>query len=125
MTFVQQGHYFSAEAFARSGGSNAANRTCWDWELLIDMAQSGASARIVPDMLGAFRLYGEKISGSGRLANRMTLHLARIRDKALGRPPRASDAAEARMPLLARRLRDPAATLQGLAARLQPSAAAS
>jgi glycosyltransferase involved in cell wall biosynthesis len=129
MTFVQQGHWFTAGAFHSAGGFNRANRTCWDWELLIDMAHAGATALTVPDMLGAFRLYGDTISGSGRLAERMAQDLARIRDKALGRPPgqppSATDGAEAHLRLLARRLRDPAATLQGLAARLRPSAAAS
>nr|WP_243452785.1 glycosyltransferase [Polymorphobacter multimanifer] len=125
MTFVQQGHYFTRTAFQRAGGFNPANRTCWDWELLIDMARAGATARTVPEKLGAFRLYGDTISGSGRLAERMAVDLARIREKALGRPRRATDATEAHLRLLARRLRDPAATLEGLAARLRPSAAAS
>ncbi len=125
MTFVQQSHYFTAEAFRRTKGFNPANRTSWDWELLIDMALGGATARLVPEVLGAFRLYGETISGSGRFADQMALDLTRMREKALGRPPQASDAAEAHLRLLARRLRDPAATLDGLAARLRPDPAAS
>ncbi|WP_416906859.1 MAG: glycosyltransferase family 2 protein [Polymorphobacter sp.] len=125
MTFVQQGHYFTRRAFERAGGFNPENRTSWDWELLIDMARTGATARNVPEQLGAFRLYGDTISGSGRMAARMAEDLARIRAKALGRGPRPGDRAEQHLRLLARRLRDPAATLEGLAARLRPSAAAS
>lgn len=120
MTFVQQGHYFTKRCYERAGGFNQQNRTSWDWELLIDMALSGAEARLVTEMLGAFRLYGETITGSGRMAARMAADLARIRTKALGRAPRATDSAEQHLRLLARRLRDPAATLEGLAARLRP-----
>jgi glycosyltransferase involved in cell wall biosynthesis len=131
MTFVQQGHYFTRTAFERAatlnntGGFNPQNRTSWDWELLIDMALAGATARTVPDQLGAFRLYGDTITGSGRMAARMAADLARIRAKALGRGPRASDSTEQHLRLIARRLRDPAATLEGLAARLRPNPAAS
>lgn len=125
MTFVQQGHYFTRACFERAGGFNPQNRTSWDWELLIDMALAGSNAKTVPQPLGAFRLYGDTITGSGRLAERMAADLARIQAKALGRQPRASDTAEKHLRLLARRLRDPAATLNGLAARLRPSAAAS
>lgn len=125
MTFVQQGHYFTRAAFDRAGGFNCQNRTSWDWELLIDMALAGATSRTVPEQLGAFRLNGDTITGSGRMAERMAADLARIRAKALGRGPRASDSAEQHLRLIARRLRDPAATLEGLAARLRPDPAAS
>ena len=64
MTFIQQGCFFRAEAFARVGGFNAANRTSWDAELLIDMAVAGARIVNIPDRLGAFRLYGDTITGS-------------------------------------------------------------
>jgi hypothetical protein len=131
MTFVQQGHYFTRTAFkrtaalTRTGGFNPENRTSWDWELLIDIALAGATARTVTEPLGAFRLYGDTISGSGRMAARIAADLARMRAKALGRGPHTSDSAEQHLRLIARRLRDPAATLEGLAARLRPNPAAS
>ncbi len=58
MTFVQQGHWFRPTALAAAGGFNAANRTCWDAELLVDMALAGVRFTNVPATLGAFRLYG-------------------------------------------------------------------
>jgi glycosyltransferase involved in cell wall biosynthesis len=125
MTFVQQGHYFTRSAFERAGGFNTQNRTSWDWELLIDMARNGATAKTIPEQLGTFRLYGDTITGSGRMAARMAEDHARIRAKALGRSPRAADEAERHLRLLARRLRDPAATLEGLAARLRSNPATS
>ena len=119
MTFVQQGHYFRKAAYTASGGFNIENRTCWDAELLIDMASAGVPMTNVADQLGAFRLYGETITGSGRLATQMAIDLARVKAKALGRPPRAADRLEARLRLLSRLLANPAATLDGLRARLQ------
>jgi glycosyltransferase involved in cell wall biosynthesis len=124
MTYLQQAHYFSRAAFAAAGGFNADNRTSWDAELLVDMALAGATARTVRDRLGAFRLYGDTITGSGRMAARMADDLARIRAKALGRAPRPLDMVEARLRLWARRARDPLATLGGMAARLRPDPAA-
>lgn len=118
MTFLQQGCFFRAESFWRVGGFNVANRTSWDAELLIDMAVAGARIVNIPDRLGAFRLYGDTITGSGRLAEAMRVDVARIAEKALGRPPRASDRLAAPLYLLARRLADPRATLDGLRARL-------
>jgi glycosyltransferase involved in cell wall biosynthesis len=117
MTFVQQGHFFRAAAFARAGGFNAANRTCWDSELLIDMACSGAKIINIPERLGAFRLYGDTITGSGRLAAAMAIDKARVSAKALGREPSPIDPLWRAAYLLQRRLADPRATLDGLRAR--------
>jgi glycosyltransferase involved in cell wall biosynthesis len=118
MTFVQQGHYFRRAAYDASGGFNIANRTSWDGELLVDMALAGARFANIPERLGAFRLYGDTITGSGRLAEQMARDLARINAKALGRPPQPTDRFVAPLRLLARRLADPAATLDGVRARL-------
>ncbi len=119
MTFVQQANFFRRQAFAAANGFNVTNHTCWDAELLIDMALAGARVVNVGDRLGAFRLYGDSITGSGRLAEAMQRDLARISAKALGRPPRASDRLAAPLHLLGRRLANPAATLDGLRARLR------
>ena len=115
MTFVQQAHFFRPRVFP---GFNIDNRTCWDAELLVDMAVAGARFANVPDRLGAFRLYGNTITGSGRLAAQTAVDLARIQARALGRGSRATDRLVAPIRLLARRLADPAAALDGLRARL-------
>lgn len=125
MTFVQQGKFFRRSAFERAGGFNTANRSCWDGELLVDMALAGAAVANIPDRLGAFRLYEGTISGSAGLAERMRPDMDRIRAKALGRPPAARDRLLAPAYLLARRLANPAATLAGVAARLRRPAAGS
>lgn len=125
MTYLQQAHYFSRDAFTAAGGFNPKNRTCWDAELLIDMTLAGVPALNVPDQLGAFRLYGDTITGSGRMATQMAQDRARVKEKALGRPPRQLDRLEASARLLLRRLRSPAASIHGLAARFRSDPAQS
>ncbi|TRW14881.1 glycosyltransferase family 2 protein [Glacieibacterium frigidum] len=118
MTFVQQANFFTAKAFERAGGFNTANRTCWDAELLVDLALSGSRIVNVPDQLGAFRLYAETITGSGRLAEATRRDLARIAEKALGRPPAAHDAVLRPLHRLLRQVQNPEATFEGVRARL-------
>lgn len=118
MTFVQQANFFRSRVFTGVGGFNAANRTCWDAELLIDMAVSGARVVNVPDRLGAFRLYGETITGSGRLAAQMRIDMARLTAKALGRPPRPLDGGRRALHRLWRLATHPAGAVVGLRARL-------
>jgi glycosyltransferase involved in cell wall biosynthesis len=117
MTYLQQGNFFRAAAFEQVGGFNIANRTCWDSELLIDMAVAGARIVNIPDRIGAFRFYAETISGSGRLAAAMKIDTARVAAKALGRPPQPLDAVVSQFHLLRRRMRTPLATLDGLLSR--------
>ena len=118
MTFVQQANFFRRGAFEQVGGFNAANRTCWDAELLVDMAVAGARIVNVPDRLGAFRLYGETITGSGRLAERMAIDVARVSAKALGRGPRPGDALRRPLHRLWRLATHPAGAIAGVRARL-------
>lgn len=118
MTFCQQGKFFRRAAFVRAGGFNVANRTSWDGELLVDMALAGVRVVNVPDRLGAFRLYGETITGSGRLAEQARRDHARIAAKALGRPAQRGDAWLRRLARLERLASHPLGAAEGLAARL-------
>lgn len=118
MTFVQQANFFTAAAFARAKGFNAANRTCWDAELLVDLALTGSRIVNVPDQLGAFRLYAETITGSGRLAEATRRDFQRISEKALGRPPAASDAVLRPLHRLLRQAQNLPSTVEGIRARL-------
>ncbi len=83
---VQQATFFRGALFRRSGGFNVGNRTCWDGELLVDMALAGGRFRCTPEFLGGFRLYGDSITGSQRLLNEYRSDTERIAAKALGRP---------------------------------------
>jgi glycosyltransferase involved in cell wall biosynthesis len=85
----QQATFFRRECFERVGGFNAANRIAWDSELVVDMALAGARVGYTPHALGDFRMYGESITGSGRMAQLGKQELARVRRKILqsGVPP--------------------------------------
>ncbi len=111
---MQQSTFFRADAFARTPGFNNANRTCWDAELLMELARTGARFRIVDRYWSLFRIYEGSISGSGRLNARYAEDLARMFRTVMGRPWSTTDAMIARALRLARWAGDPA----GLAIRL-------
>lgn len=60
---IQQGMSFRMAKFREAGGFNPANRTCWDYELLVELALGGAKMTTEHQRIGAFRLYGESLSG--------------------------------------------------------------
>jgi len=111
---MQQSTFFRADAFARTPGFNNANRTCWDAELLMELARTGSRFRIVDRYWSLFRIYEGSISGSGRLNARYGEDLARMFRTVMGRPWSATDTVIARALRLARWAADPA----GLAVRL-------
>jgi glycosyltransferase involved in cell wall biosynthesis len=63
---LQQSTFFFASAYRDIGGFNIENRTCWDGELLYDLAARGKTFHHVPRYWSVFRLYPTSISGSGR-----------------------------------------------------------
>jgi hypothetical protein len=77
-TIGQQGTFFRRAAFERAGGFNAANRICWDGELLVDMALTGARFATTGRVLGDFRIYPESITGSNRHYDQLVAEHARI-----------------------------------------------
>lgn len=88
---MQQATFFSADAFRRSKGFNIENRTCWDGELLVDLALQGEEFRRVKNDWGRFRLHADSISGSGRLNDQYRSDRKRIFEKVMQRPPRVFD----------------------------------
>lgn len=64
---LQQATFYNAQAFREVGGFNTRNQTCWDGEILIDMASRGLKVRRFDADVGAFRIYEHSITGSGRL----------------------------------------------------------
>lgn len=112
---MQQSTFFRADAFARTPGFNNANRTCWDAELLMELARAGARFRIVDRYWSLFRIYDGSISGSGRLNDRYAEDLDRMFRAVMGRPWTPRDALVAKALRLARWATDPA----GLALRLR------
>ena len=78
----QQATFFRRELFERSG-FNAANRACWDGELVLDMVLAGARIGYTNTILGDFRIYGESLTGSGRQALLEKAEIVRFQGKAI------------------------------------------
>jgi glycosyltransferase involved in cell wall biosynthesis len=85
VSVLQQSTFFRREAFDRTAGFNTSNATCWDGELLVDLALSGARFRHVRADWAAFRLHADGISGSGRLEARYQQDRQRFVARARGR----------------------------------------
>lgn len=120
VSILQQSTFFRTAAVRRVGGFNIANRTCWDGELLADLALSGARFRRIDAFLGVFTLHEQSISGSGRLEAAYQRDQERIFTRLTGRGPASGDGARR---FLARALkwgRSPGAALQRLGQIFQP-----
>ena len=63
-TIFQPATFFRRTAFERVGGFNVENRTCWDAELLQDMAANGARFGCLRNRLAIFRIHPGSITGS-------------------------------------------------------------
>ena len=87
----QQTTFFTAEQFKKVGGFNRQNRTCWDYELFLNLLQQQAMHHVVNEDLAVFRLYQGSISGSGRLEEKYFKELDALFVKYLGRPRNAFD----------------------------------
>lgn len=91
VSVLQQSTFVRREAFDRTLGFNVRNTTCWDGELLVDLALAGATFRHVRADWSAFRLHKAGISGSGRLEARYQKDRRRIVAKGLRRGPSPFD----------------------------------
>ena len=88
---VQPATFIRARAFQRTHGFNEANRTCWDAELLADLARAGASFHHLRRPLAISRIHASSITGTGRPAREGAADVRRIFTTIMGRPPRLSD----------------------------------
>lgn len=91
VSVLQQSTFFRRAAFDRTAGFNTLNVTCWDGELLADLALAGARFRHVRADWSAFRLHSEGISGSGRLEARYQEDRRRFVARTIGRGPSPID----------------------------------
>jgi len=87
----QQTTFFSAEQFKKVGGFNTQNRTCWDYELFLNLLQQKATHHVVKEDLAVFRLYQGSISGSGRLEEKYFQELDALFIKYFGRSRNVRD----------------------------------
>ena len=87
----QQTTFFTAKQFKKVGGFNQQNRTCWDYELFLNLLQQKATHHVVKEDLAVFRLYQGSISGSGRLEDKYFQELDALFVRHLGRPRKVFD----------------------------------
>lgn len=81
---IQQSTFFRNSVFRKSGGFNPANRTSWDYELLVDLELAGAKFKRISEFLGGFRMYPDSITGSQKLAREKSLDIQRIASRIYG-----------------------------------------
>lgn len=86
----QQSTFFRSQCL-RDVNFNLDNKTCWDGELIVDLAIAGFKIHKTNTILGQFRIYPESITGSGRFAEQIRVDHARIAHKILGRNLRKSE----------------------------------
>ena len=89
--WLQQSTFFRREAFLLSPGFNTENRTSWDGELFVSMAQMGATVGYIDANLAAFRIHGASIAGTGRLLDAYREDCKRIFRQIRGRDWRVTD----------------------------------
>ncbi|WP_404783310.1 glycosyltransferase family 2 protein [Altericista sp. CCNU0014] len=80
-TICQQATFFRRQAFQKAGGFNLENRTCWDGELMVDMALAKCKFATTQKVLGYFRIYPDSITGSNRFKVQYDLDRNRIDQK--------------------------------------------
>ncbi len=82
---IQQATFLKASSFKSMTGFNPTNRTCWDGELLVDLALAGAEFKHIPEFLGGFRIYPDSITGSNRLRQQYISDSKQIFKKIIGK----------------------------------------
>jgi glycosyltransferase involved in cell wall biosynthesis len=81
----QQSTFFHSDLYKATNGFNFRNKTCWDYELYIDMLNTGVKHEVFDELLAVFRVHDESITGSGRLNDIYIKELERIFYKNKGR----------------------------------------
>ena len=82
---LQQATFYRQKPFREAQGFNAKNRTCWDREILVEIAKRGYRISRFYEDIGAFRIHSESITGSGRLSELYLKDMQDIFQAATGR----------------------------------------
>ena len=82
---IQQATFFRKKPFQNLSGFNEDNRTCWDAELLVELALAGAQFNYCDDFLGVFRIHEDSITASGRFKEQLRRDQEWIFEKIIGR----------------------------------------
>lgn len=79
---LQQSTFFTRDAWQCVDGFNADNNACWDTELFLDMLVAGVEFDRIRPILASFRIHDASITGSGQLADSVSEHTLRLRERA-------------------------------------------
>lgn len=90
-SIVQPATFVRRAAVDRVGGFSEDNRTCWDAELLVDIALRGGRMKHVRRCWAAFSVYPGTISSSQKLSRQREADAARLFLKVVGRQPTRVD----------------------------------
>jgi len=85
VTFIQPSVFVRRDAFFAVGAFNPLNRTCWDGELLFNLALAKKSFVLLDEFLSCFRVHSSSISGTGSLNYLYEKDRERFFRKAVGR----------------------------------------
>ena len=89
--WLQQSTFFRAAAYHRSPKFNLENRTCWDGELSVNIANQGAEIGYIRQDLLAFAFTQLQSPGSGRMNEQYLKDSRRIFRQSAGHEWRAND----------------------------------
>ena len=109
---IQPSTFFRPEIFKKAGGFNVNNRSNWDGELIIDMALAGAKIKVIDEVLSCYRVHGDSITGTGRLAEMHEDYGQRMFEKIMGRSFQRSDDWVKNLYRLRKHLLSPRGTLE-------------
>lgn len=110
----QQGVFFRADLFASTKGFNPENSIAWDAELFHDLMLKARHPLYVEDFLGAFRVYGESITGGNKMREKYRAYERARFARIMGRPWRPTDWLFWPIYRLKKHLRNPRALLERL-----------
>lgn len=94
---MQQASFYRTAAVRAAGGFNAANRTCWDYELLADLLLAGCRFRRIHADLAVFTLHDRSISGTGSRQEQYARDWDAVVRRLVGRPSTPGRQALARL----------------------------
>lgn len=88
---VQQATFYRRSALQEVGGFRTANQTCWDYELLVDLALKGKTFRRVEAYWAVFRAHARAVTNTPLYRAQIQREEARIFARIMGRSPRPVD----------------------------------
>lgn len=117
---VQQGLSFKMSTFRDIGGFQIRNQSSWDLELLFDFTLAGKRIARGEARIGAFRLYGNSLSG-GATGDRHRKRLILDRERMRNRLPAGQRILPIRLAALLRNIANPKILADAIKARYAPS----